>query len=145
MNEKLKNGNKIAIIILGVCLAVSIGFNIYFGRRGSVEYANQLRDTIADLRTEHDEQGEHLVSVRAELELATREAGELRDGNRRAVEITLRSDDRLTAFETTVDGTTDIIERIERRQQRIDELAIEQRADNRELREALGERNAGSY
>jgi hypothetical protein len=139
MNEKRnRTFLYIAFVALSAVLAFFIGFNLGNTGTGTTDYGDEARRIISELRDGNAELRANLDSVFDDLRAANELTRELRDGNRRAVEITLRSDERFADFERAVDGTTDLIERIERRQQRIDELVVAQRSDNRELRNTLG-------
>jgi hypothetical protein len=143
MNEKKEKWYKITIIILAVICVIYIGITIYYGRSGSVEYANKLRRINADLRTENNKLHTNLETVSDDLRTANIYTGELRDRIGRAIPIVHRSDERFTVFENTIDDSADIIERMERRQYRINALVAGMRTDNRDLREALGISNTG--
>ena len=147
MNEKKY---KIAIICLAVVCLILGGFTVYFGRSGSVEYANKLRNTITELRAKHIEQGKDLEYVTGELGAANVIVGELRADRLRAYELVLRNDERITGLESTMADITAIggsgLERIDRiisRLPGIEEYTRSLRAENNELRNALGERNEG--
>jgi broad specificity phosphatase PhoE len=137
--------NKIIIIVLVILLAVSIGFNIYYGRSASVAYANQLRETIArlesrisDLSDLNAEQGIALAHILDELRASSELASDLRRNNERAVELARRSNERLVALERGMESAGTTIEGLIIRQRLIDQFVREQSEDNRRLREALG-------
>jgi len=140
--------NRFKFIVLAVLLAWAVGgtvagicfYNKYVALRsvvdeagGSelVELVESQRDTIVKLQNNNAE-------LRRNVESAVDDARELRTERGRIAEIAQRSDDRLAKFENTVDDTTDIIERLERRQYRIDELVAGIKEDNRQLRMELG-------
>ena len=84
-----------------------------------------------------------LNAARLELAVITEYARQLEGSNERAIEIIRRSEQRLSDFEAEYAAITesswDILDRIERRQRRIELLVIELWRDNQELRSALGD------
>ena len=136
----------LTIIILSVLLAVSIGFNIYYGSKsGIIKHAEELRATVArmeliidEFELIHAEQGEQLRDALTELRISSELASELGDSNRRAVELVRRSNARLTQFEGAINSTATTIDGLIVRQRLINEYFREQSEDNRRLREALG-------
>jgi len=143
VNEKrIKN---IIIIVLSVAFIISTAIAIYYGRTGSIDYANQLRDTINrlesnndELRTANAEQGRTLTSVLDDLEHANQYITELEHNHGLAIGVSRRTNERLIEFTSSM-GTigTDITGLIER-QRRIDIIVRELWEDNREFRAALG-------
>jgi len=146
VNENRKNKIKnIAIIILGITTIVSTAFAIYYGRSSSVDYANQLRNTINrlelhidELTALHAEQGIQLTHVINELREATYIVSELRGDNERAIELVRRSDERLIELERGMAAAGTTIDGLIARQYLINEYVRAQSAENRELRKALG-------
>ena len=146
MNETKKKWYSIAIIVISVICIVFIGITSVNGRSKSKpvsKYGEEANRINNELRSENAELRSNLDSVTDNLREANNLVGELRTREGRAIAIALRTNDRLTEFENAMDGTTDLIERIERRQYRIDTLVTGLRTDNRELREALGIGNTG--
>ena len=135
----------VTIIILSVLLIISIGFNIWFTRTGSVDHANKLRETIsklehtvADLSAVNAKQGEQLNAVLSELWAATDLVTELRGSNQRALELARIANERLINFERAMAATGTTIDSLIARQRLIDEFVRELWEDNKRLREALG-------
>jgi len=96
-----------------------------------VELVKQHGDTITGVLDD-------ISGARGDIESAIDYAGELRSLRGRIDVIAERTEERLTEFETAVDNDPDIFIRLERRQQRIEELVSGVRADNRELRNTIG-------
>ena len=95
-----------------------------------VKRIKQQENTITFLLDNNSE-------LRTDLESALEFSGELRDRNRRAIEIVVGSSERFVEFEETVDSGGDLIENIISRQQRITFLVNGLREDNRRLRDTF--------
>lgn len=141
MNEK--NYKKI-IVILSVVCAIAIGFSIYYAFPGKLAYAEQLRNTISELRTAFDEQRENNEQLLADISAANERATEL-DGKLGRVEQLARSADGIiTDIRTTVQNSGGTIQQLIERQRLIAEGVRRLQANNQQLKDELSQRDSGS-
>ena len=150
MNEKKEKRYKIAIIILAACFCISTGVAVYYGRSASADYAEQLRatigrleSTITELSGVNDKQGEQLAHILDELRAATDLVGELGDIRGRAADLVRSANEGLIELERAMAAGAGTFDAVIERQQRIDAAFRRVWNDNRRLREALDDSDAG--
>lgn len=135
-----KNKKNIAILILSIICAVSIGFNIYFGRTGTVDHADNIRDILTELESVMGKQYESLDTALDDIRGAIELADQLGDEWGTIRELARSANAGLVELGAILEESGGTLSVIIERQRRINEAFRIFLADYRRLEEALTQR-----